>query len=242
MSFSSPDSFKPRSSRNIAFSSSSSSAISCSIWAHTTNTSASQPFAYSLTFCTKGFSAPSSARSSSETLAAKITGLSVRRLHSLNNACSSSSSVTNVLASCPSSRCAFTFFKNSTSAAIFLSLWAARADLEIRRSNTSISEKINSKLIVSISRRGSTLPSTWITLLSSKQRTTWTIASTSRIFARNWFPRPSPLEAPFTSPAISTNSIVAGTIFAESYISDSTLRRWSGTATIPIFGSIVQNG
>ena len=46
-----------------------------------------------------------------------------------------------------------------------------------------------------------------------KQRTTCTIASTSRMLARNWFPRPSPFDAPFTSPAISTNSMAAGMIF-----------------------------
>ena len=40
------------------------------------------------------------------------------------------------------------------------------------------------------------------------------MASTSRIFPRNWFPRPSPLEAPLTNPAISTNSTVAGVIFS----------------------------
>ena len=40
------------------------------------------------------------------------------------------------------------------------------------------------------------LPLTWITSEFSKQRTTWTIASHSRMLARNWLPRPSPLEAP----------------------------------------------
>ena len=74
-------------------------------------------------------------------------------------------------------------------------------------------EKISSKLIVSISRSGLMLPSTCTILLFSKHLTTCTIASTSRILARNWFPSPSPFEAPFTSPAISTNSIAAGMIF-----------------------------
>ncbi len=36
----------------------------------------------------------------------------------------------------------------------------------------------------------------------SKQRTTWTMASTSRMLARNLFPRPAPVEAPSTRPAI----------------------------------------
>ena len=59
---------------------------------------------------------------------------------------------------------------------------------------------------------------------------------------KNWFPRPSPLEAPFTSPAISTNSITAGVTFLELYISPKSFNLSSGTATIPTLGSIVQNG
>jgi hypothetical protein len=35
---------------------------------------------------------------------------------------------------------------------------------------------------------------------SSKQRTTWQIASTSRMWARNWLPSPSPRDAPSTRP------------------------------------------
>ena len=44
-------------------------------------------------------------------------------------------------------------------------------------------------------------------------RTTWTIASVSRMLARNWLPSPSPLWAPATRPAMSWNAIVSGTIF-----------------------------
>ena len=44
------------------------------------------------------------------------------------------------------------------------------------------------------------------------------MASTSRMLARNLFPRPSPLEAPLTRPAMSTNSMTAGVIFSGSYI------------------------
>ena len=40
------------------------------------------------------------------------------------------------------------------------------------------------------------------------------MASVSRMFARNWLPRPSPWLAPATRPAMSTNSTVAGTILA----------------------------
>ena len=39
------------------------------------------------------------------------------------------------------------------------------------------------------------------------------MASTSLILARNWFPSPSPLLAPLTRPAMSTNSIDVGITF-----------------------------
>ena len=69
----------------------------------------------------------------------------------------------------------------------------------------SRSAKINSRLMISISLTGSTDCSTCVILLSSKQRTTCTIASTSRIWLKNLLPRPSPFEAPLTRPAMSTN-------------------------------------
>ena len=53
---------------------------------------------------------------------------------------------------------------------------------------------------------------------------------------------PSPLLAPFTSPAISTNSIYVDTILFELNIFASTFNLSSGTDTTPTFGSIVQNG
>ena len=61
------------------------------------------------------------------------------------------------------------------------------------------------------------------------------------LWLKNLFPSPSPLEAPSISPAISTNSTVAGTI-GELYILDSSVSRESGTGTTPIFGSIVAKG
>ena len=109
-------------------------------------------------------------------------------------------------------------------------------------SSISKSEKISSRFIVSISLTGSTEPSTCTTFESSKQRTTCTIASTSLMWERNLFPRPSPLLAPLTRPAISTNSITAGVILAELYNFARLLTRSSGTATMPTLGSIVQNG
>ena len=114
--------------------------------------------------------------------------------------------------------------------------------LIIARLTASRSARASSVLMVSISDNGLTRPSTWITLSSSKQRTTWAIASVSRILAKNWLPMPSPLEAPATRPAISTNSIEVGTTRSGLTISASCLRRGSGTGTIPVLGSLVQNG
>jgi len=68
------------------------------------------------------------------------------------------------------------------------------------------------------------------------------MASTSRILAKNLFQSPSPVLAPRTIPAISTNSTAAGTIFAELIVAARALSRASWTFTIPVFGSIVQNG
>ncbi len=68
------------------------------------------------------------------------------------------------------------------------------------------------------------------------------MASHSRILARNLLPRPSPLLAPFTRPAMSTISTVAGTTLRGLHISTSLLRRSSGTVITPTLGSMVQNG
>ena len=89
---------------------------------------------------------------------------------------------------------------------------------------------------------GETLPSTWTTSPSSNARTTWQIASASRMLARNLLPRPSPSEAPRTMPAMSTNDTVAGRMRSELKISASRSRRASGSGTTPTFGSIVANG
>ena len=93
-----------------------------------------------------------------------------------------------------------------------------------------------------MSEAGSTRPSTCTTSGSSNTRTTWQIASDSRMFARNLLPSPAPSDAPLTMPAMSTNETVAGTIRAEANISASFCRRASGSGTTPTFGSIVANG
>ncbi len=109
-------------------------------------------------------------------------------------------------------------------------------------STASRSASASSVSMVSMSAMGSTLFATWITLPSSKQRTTWAMASVSRICARNLLPRPSPFDAPATRPAMSTNSIVVGITRCGFTMVASSSRRGSGTGTMPVFGSIVQNG
>ena len=104
------------------------------------------------------------------------------------------------------------------------------------------SARISSVTTVSMSPSGSDDPSTRVTSGSRKTRTTWQIASVSRMCPRNWLPRPCPCEAPFTSPAISVNRTDAGTIRAELYSFASAASRGSGTPTTPTFGSIVANG
>ena len=68
------------------------------------------------------------------------------------------------------------------------------------------------------------------------------MVSTSLTYERNLFPRPSPLEAPLTRPAISTNVIAAFIVFIDFDIVDILLNLSSGTETIPRLESIVQNG
>ena len=62
------------------------------------------------------------------------------------------------------------------------------------------------------------------------------------MFAKNLFPKPSPSLAPRTIPAISTKVTVAGNIRSEPKIFDKTFNRPSGTATTPVFGSMVAKG
>ncbi len=93
-----------------------------------------------------------------------------------------------------------------------------------------------------MSRPGSTDPITWTASALSKHRTTCTSASTFLRCPRNWFPSPSPCEAPFTSPATSTNSMRVGMGFFFPRITPSFARRASGTGTMPRFGSMVQKG
>ena len=97
-------------------------------------------------------------------------------------------------------------------------------------------------LTVSMSSPGAIRPSTWITSGSVNTRTTWQMASLSRMAARNLLPSPSPSEAPFTMPAMSTKVTMAGTISWDSNTSASRSSRASGTATTPTLGSMVAKG
>ena len=62
------------------------------------------------------------------------------------------------------------------------------------------------------------------------------------MLCKNWFPNPSPLLAPFTRPAISTNSIAVGITSSVLHNFAKISKRSSGTVTTPTLGSIVQNG
>ena len=68
------------------------------------------------------------------------------------------------------------------------------------------------------------------------------MASVSRILPKNLLPKPSPFEAPFTKPAISTISQVAGTMRPGCTNSANLVSRSSGTVITPTLGSIVQKG
>ena len=111
-----------------------------------------------------------------------------------------------------------------------------------------MSARMSSVSITSASPAGSMgadlLPPSWTWMMSSfsKQRTTCSTASHARMLARNLLPRPSPFDAPFTSPAMSVNSTVARMMFAGLSILASASSRASLTSTIEVFGSMVQNG
>ena len=143
----------------------------------------------------------------------------------------------------PTRRMSSAFCTTGASTAASLSPPFARfSRLGRRFSRPSRSASISSVSTISASRTGSTEPETCVTSASSMQRSTWAMASTSRILARNWLPSPSPLLAPFTSPAMSTNSSWVATTLAELAIAASLWSRGSGTATRPTLGSMVQNG
>ncbi len=155
----------------------------------------------------------------------------------------SSSSVGNVRALCPPLQC---FDRREITSNFFFSFsppdFTNFSVFVYCFSSVSKSANSNSVSMISASRTGSTDPSIWVILSSLKQRTTCIIAATCLICPKNRLPRPSPLLAPSTRPAISVNSTVAGETFCGLNIFLSFSRRWSGSFTIPIWGSIVQKG
>ena len=179
---------------------------------------------------------------SSSTLATYMTGLRVNRNRSRTSAFSSSSSPS-ARPGLPSFRPACSFCSTGLRAmASFSPALAERSARLSAFSTLSRSASASSVSMVSMSEIGSIRLLTWMTSSFSKQRTTWVMASTSRMWARNLLPRPSPLAAPATRPAMSTNSTAVGMTFCGLMISASWLRRGSGTGTTPTLGSMVQNG
>ena len=160
-----------------------------------------------------------------------------------DNKINSSSFELKVRAGLPFSIWSITLFTNSI---FFCAILSPDLDIliffSLKFSKVSRSFICSSISIVSLSLIGSTDPSTWTTLSSSKQRITCIIAFVSRILAKNLFPKPSPLLAPLTSPAISTISTVVGTIFWGLTNFEILSNLLSGTEITPTFGSIVQNG
>ena len=197
--------------------------------------------AYSNTFLVYSFS-PMDA-SSSFTFATYIKGFCVIKLNGFKiNFSSSVNSINRIGIFFSNASLHFFNTSNSASASFSLVVSAFLAIFSIRLSMISKSANISSILMISISRIGFTPPSTWVMLLSSKHLTTSTMASTSRIWDKNLFPNPSPLEAPFTSPAISVNSKVVGTKLFGIYRFSKNSKRESGTVTTPTLGSMVANG
>ena len=148
----------------------------------------------------------------------------------------------------PSSQAARSASQAASAAAALLPVLAAFCWRPRRLLTTSRSARISSRSMASMSRMGSTLSglltssTTWMMLSSSKQRTTWTMASHSRMWPRNLLPRPAPWLAPLTRPAMSTNSTMAGVFLSVCQISANLSSRGSGTGTMPEFGSMVQKG
>ena len=182
------------------------------------------------------------ARSDSATLQAKSVGLELKRNNSRAISFSSGDS-SSVIAGFPLSKCGRSLSMTATSAfAVFDPARTSFCKRSCRFWSDARSARTSSVLITSMSRIGSIVPLTWWMSAFSKQRTTCTIAFTSRMWLRNWLPSPSPALAPLTRPAMSTNSIAAGMIFCECESFESASRRASGTVTMPRLGSIVQKG
>ena len=141
-------------------------------------------------------------------------GLFVKRWNVFNTS-TSSALYSRLFTQSPSPQWLTSFSRRSASNFNFLSpLFAKRFVLSNFLSSESKSESNNSVSIISASLTGSTDPLTCTIPESSKHLTTWIIADVSLIWPKNLFPNPSPLFAPWTNPAISMNSTVAGITFS----------------------------
>ena len=205
-----PGSFMPRSARNSFLSSSARSAICASMAALIATTGAPSFAAYALTLLEQLAPSPSRPRwrrTSWASWSAGTAAAAPRAPPWTDPRCAPG-----VRRRAPSAPCSSAATRRTASFSPVVC--ATLANLEICFSTASRSASASSVLIVSMSETGSTLPATWITFGSSKQRTTCAMASVSRMLARNLLPRPSPFDAPATSPAMSTNSTIAGTTFS----------------------------
>ena len=139
----------------------------------------------------------------------------------------------------PSANASYARCNNAISSWLPLS---TRAVLLTRLRRVSTVSKSASASSSSTMRKCSSGSSGPMTSGSLNARNTYTIASTSRMLARNLLPRPSPLLAPSTKPPMSTTCTAACTMLFVCDISDNARSRWSGTLAIPMFGSFVAKG
>merc|ERR1719386_181367 len=106
----------------------------------------------------------------------------------------------------------------------------------------SMSFNRNSSVITRMSAHGSTLSDEWTMSSSSNARITWIMPSTALMWERKAFPRPSPLCAPWMSPAMSTTLRYGLTSDLGLCFSTSQSNRSSLTGHRVSLGSMVQNG
>ena len=228
----------PSAARNSALSAAASCAISASIWAQTTTTGASRRAASSCTEASSGLSS----KPPSPTLATNIMGLAVMSRSSRAHSSAFSSNAA-ARAGVPAPRASRNASRLAMGVCAPLGFALVSRRQRVRaRSTVSKSAKASSVSTTSTSSRGEAAPATWATSVSSKQRTTWATACVSRMWARNRLPSPSPLEAPATKPAMSTNSVAAGTMRADFASAPMRRSRSSHSGVAPTFLSMVQNG
>jgi hypothetical protein len=123
-------------------------------------------------------------------------------------------------------------------------LLARRALVEPLLDRLSMSARISSNADrLDVAQAGFTSPSTWMTSASSKQRTTWTIASVGADVAEELVAEPLALAGALARGRRCRRTRPRwGRCLLGLDDLDQRSRRGSGTATTPTFGSIVQKG